>query len=83
MIQGIAQEAGGFPPGVVHAAQFVNISDLAGGWIRAVLVLHLPRELMGEQRAGIADQTLQTVAGALIKCHGHQSWIIMRTSMSL
>jgi hypothetical protein len=51
----------------------VDISDLAGGWIQAVFVLHLARELLGEHRMGIADQTLQTVSGALIKCHGHQS----------
>ena len=71
MSQGIAQQAGRFPAGVVHVAQLVDISDLAGGWIHAVFVLDLAGELLGEQRAGIADKTLQTVSSALIKCHGH------------
>jgi len=59
-------------------ADLRQFADFAGGRVQPVLMLQLPREFFGEQRSCVGDETLQPIAGGLVK--GHESRSIVGES---
>jgi hypothetical protein len=69
MLQRLSQHPGGLPPAVIQASQLGQVHDFPRGRIQPVLMLQLPREFFGEQRARVADKLLQAIARRLIESH--------------
>ncbi len=61
MLQGVTQDAGGFPMGVVEVGQLFDVRDGAAVGIQAVVSLQLPGEFVAEQIAAFRNERGETV----------------------
>ena len=69
----LPQDLGGLQSGVVQVGELGDVRHLAGLGVHPVVPLELTSELLGQQVAGLVDETLESIAGALVERHGFGS----------